>query len=185
MFNLLILLFVLSCSKETKKEQLINTCIQKQIRLKTLFEDNKCKIYGDNTVLSRKDILKVWNSKQRKTPTNLMLAKAYIESSFRPHIYRYEKHLEYLKYSDSLHITDIGMFQVMGFAIPKITNVNDFPIESQMCVFDSMMSNCLIKSNNNIRIAVHYYNTPFAPYQYNFNSEYTVQIMQKIKEGKI
>jgi hypothetical protein len=186
MIRYLILLFViLSCSKEVKKQTQTNTCIQKQIRLKTLFEDNICKIYGDNTVLSKKEILQVWNSKKRKTPTNLMLAKAFIESSFRPHIYRYEKHLEYLNYKDSLSITDCGLFQVMGFAIPKISNVNDFPIEAQMCVFDSMMANCMLRANNDIRKAVFYYNTPYSSYYPNFNSEYTIQIMNKIKLNKI
>ena len=186
-FNLLILLFVLSCSKETKKEQLINTCIQKQIRLKTLFEDNTCKKYGDDTVLSKKYILQVWNSQKRKTDTNLMLAKCFIESNFQPYILRFEKALPYYypHIKDSIQFTSIGLFQPLGMAIPHIKTINDFPIESQMCVFDSMMSNCLIRANNDIRKAVFYYNTPSLIYYPNFNSEYTIQIMNKIKDGKI
>jgi len=184
----LILLFViLSCSKEVKKQTQTNTCIQKQIRLKTIFEDNTCKKYGDNTVLSKKEILQVWNSQKRKTDTNLMLAKCLIESNYQPHILRFEKALPYYypHIKDSIQFTSIGLFQPLGMAIPHVKSINDFPIEAQMCVFDSMMANCLIRANNDIRKAVFYYNTPSLSYYPNFNSEYTIQIMNKIKLNKI
>ena len=169
---------------ESPKIEQVYTCYQRDpITLKTFYEDQQCKIYGDslNLGLSLDDMCDLWKQKPRKTPFSLMLAKAYIESNFRPYIYRYEKHLAYLK-TDSLTITDIGMFQVLGMAIPHVKDLYSFHVEEQMDVFDSMMSACLLRANNDVKRAVFYYNTPFNTYHYNRNSEITFKKQQEFKQ---
>lgn len=166
---------------ESPKIEQVYTCIQKDsLKLKTFYEDSSCKIYGDslNNALTLQETLKLWHSRPRKTPESLMLAKASIESNFRPYIYRFEKQLTYLK-TDSLKITDIGMFQVLGIGIPHITNIHTFHVEEQMYVFDSMMSACLLRANNDIKQAVFYYNTPFLQYYPNHNSEKTYKVYKQ------
>lgn len=164
-----------------------NICTQKQLVLKKYREDSGCMVYGDssNNSLSEKELLCYWNSRERKVPTELMLAKAFIESSYRPFIFRYEKALPYYypHIKDSIQFTDLGMFQVLGMAIPHIKTVHEFPIEYQMDVFDSMMNACLIRANNDIKVAVHYYNTPALQYTENHNSNYTFYLYNKIKNG--
>lgn len=188
-FNIIVLIaaYVLwvNCKpQEQPKIQEVYTCYQRDpITLKTFYEDQQCKIYGDslNLALSLDEMWRLWREKPRKTPFSLMLAKASIESNFRPYIYRYEKHLAYLK-TDSLTITDIGMFQVLGMGIPHMKDLYTFHVEEQMNVFDSMMSACLLRANNDVKRAVFYYNTPFNIYHYNHNSELTYKKQQEFKQ---
>lgn len=182
-------LILITTPTEVKIKEPTYTCKQKkEIKLRHFYEDSVCKIYGDslNQSLSKQEILELWNSKVRKVPTDLMLAKGFIESSYRPYLYRYEKDLKYYypHIKDSIQFTDLGMFQVLGMAIPHVKTVHDFPVEYQMDVFDSMMSACLIRANNDIQQAVHYYNTPSLPYYHNHNSEYTIHILNKIRNER-
>ena len=117
----LILLFViLSCSKEAKKQTQVNTCIQKDLTYSVHYENYEYKQYSIGKNISIKDsVLKIWDSKKRKTPKALMIAKGTLESSFRSNIYLQEKKYIIDK-KDSLKYTDMGLFQVMGFNIPNI-----------------------------------------------------------------
>lgn len=173
-------------TKPKLKPEKVFTCIQVP-PLRTLHEDSTYRLYSDNIEMPKEEILKVWNSKPRKTDTYLMLAKAFIESSFRPNIFRYEKHLKAypiyraLDSINPLRITDCGLFQVMGFTIPELNQEHDFTVERQMDVFDSMMTACMLKAKGDIRQAVHYYNFPCLPYYPNFNSEYTIYHINRLK----
>lgn len=140
----------------------------KPLKVHTIYEDNMCLIYGTGDTLTQDSILILWNAKPRKTPAEIMLAKAYGESGFQPYLYRVEKHLLSPKQS-KWYATGVGMFQIMGFRLKDYGyhNINAFLINDQLDVFDSIMTDCLTKAQGNHLLALHYYNTPYIAYTYN------------------
>lgn len=107
-------------------------------------------VFGYNEKIDLVELVEKWESKTRKTPKSLMLAKVEKESNFHPIIFRYEP---------SLNLYSCGLFQVLK------STYEIKSIEDQMNEFDNLMSNCLIKANGDIKKAIWYYNTPFAPYR--------------------
>jgi len=107
-------------------------------------------VFGFNEKIDLVELVEKWEAKTRKTPKSLMLAKVEKESNFHPIIFRYEP--IYKLYS-------CGLFQVLK------STYEIKSIDEQMDEYDNLMSNCLLKSGGNIKAAIWYYNTPFAPYR--------------------
>lgn len=113
-------------------------------------------VWGDPTIAITEDsLIKLWNTKTRKVPLHLMLAKAYCESGFKPAVMRYEmgQHQNniYWKGYNEFQATSGGLFQIMGFNLnPKYCKDTtwsafclDYP--RQLNVFDDFMGDCLVR----------------------------------------
>jgi hypothetical protein len=115
-------------------------------------------IWGDDrTTLSLDQIIALWESKPRKTPLAVMLAKMLNESSRKPYISRYEvgQHLDNpsWKWKNEFDSTSYGLFQFMGFHLTgkyKVADQNNvyasFTIEKQFDLFDEFMGKHLAKA---------------------------------------
>ncbi|MCS7077734.1 MAG: hypothetical protein NZ455_13545 [Bacteroidia bacterium] len=113
--------------------------------------------WGKNDVISWEQILNHWNSKPRKTPIELMLAKMIHESGRKPYIAGYEKGQHERnpdwKNFNEYQSTSYGLFQVLGlvmdaygFVPPDKENVFDyFTPDKQFDLFDKMMSDNIQK----------------------------------------
>ena len=144
LFTLLLLFAFTQVS--AKAYQDYGICLQ----FETINENPDPNVFGYNEKIDLVELVEKWESKTRKTPKSLMLAKVEKESNFHPIIFRYEP--IYKLYS-------CGLFQVLK------STYEIKSIEEQMDEYDNLMSNCLIKSGGNIKAAIWFYNTPFTPYR--------------------
>lgn len=155
------------------------------IDINTIYEDQDCKIIGDMSYYSYpNELAHLWLSKPRKTPMDLMLAKAENESMYRPFISRLEKAWIYSSASkDTFEHSTHGLFQINGRYLSEryICSLKDYDVPLQLDIYDELMHSCLIRANNNYRIAIHYYNTPFRAYTNQLFVEHIYNLTHKYK----
>lgn len=141
-----LLLFIVFSQLSAKAFHDYGICLQ----FEQINENPDPNVFGYNEKIDLVELVEKWESKTRKTPKSLMLAKVEKESNFHPIIFRYEP--IYKLYS-------CGLFQVLKSTY-EIKSV-----EEQMDEYDNLMSNCLIKAGGDIRKAIWFYNTPSLPYR--------------------
>lgn len=105
-------------------------------------------------ILGFSEILQIWNSKTRKVPVGIMLAKMLHESAKNPYISLYEigQHKSNPKFTE-YELTSYGLFQALGMTLDaygftpsdKEDVYNSFTIDRQFDFFDKAMSNVMSK----------------------------------------
>ncbi|MEM6696754.1 MAG: hypothetical protein AAF599_00055 [Bacteroidota bacterium] len=120
-------------------------------------------VWGSTQQKSYAELLRVWFSKPRKVPVELMLAKLTKESMRMPFISRYEvgMHTEQSTWAgfSEFEATSYGLFQFMGFHLTRsypqfkpqdLGNVygrGGFDVAKQFDLFDLFMYRCMKMAN--------------------------------------
>ena len=119
------------------------------LQFETIDSNPDPRVFGFNETVSITELIEEWDSKIRKSPKSLMIAKAQKESGFHPVIFRYEE--IYKTYCS-------GLFQVMKPTV-KLTSISE-----QVDEYDNLMSCAINKAGGDIKKAIFLYNSPSLSY---------------------